>query len=136
MTEHWSARYIGRPYIRDRFECRDLAELVNREVFGRAIRLPAERPYQGADGHERFRLMTGHLAAVKDDYGVPTLEPQEGDAVVLLTRGRPSHLGVYCSIDGEAWVLHCAANARQVVLHRIRELYLQGMAVEGFYRWT
>lgn len=133
---HWSEQYIGKPYVEDVFECGDLAALVNREQFGREIRLPTERPYRGKKGHERYQAMTEQLAEVKDDYGVRTDDPEEGDAVLLLSRGRMAHIGVYCWIASEAWVLHCASNARQTVLHRVRDLYLQGLAIEGYYRWT
>jgi hypothetical protein len=132
---HWAERYVGRAYVRDEFECGELAQLVNREVFGREIRLPSERPYRGKSGHARYKAMVCHLAAVKDDYGLRTDNPEEGDCVLLLSRGRPSHIGVYCRIKDEAWVLHCASNAREAVLHRIRALPQQGLAVEGYYRW-
>lgn len=133
---HWAEQYVGMPYVVDVFECAEMAQLVNREVFGREIRLPPERPHRGKGGYERYLAMTKQLAAVTDDYGVCTDEPKEGDGVVLLARGRPSHIGIYCRIAGEAWVLHCMSSAGQAILTRIRELHLRGLSVEGYYRWT
>lgn len=133
---HWSERYVGMPYVVDQFECADLCVLVNREVFRREIRLPAIRWHRGKRGHERYQAMTDQVAAAKDDYAEPTSAPEEGDAVLLLSRGRMSHIGTYCVIQGEPWVLHAVSWAGQALLTRIRELHLQGLQVEGYYRWT
>lgn len=127
--------YVGRPYIVDVFECGELAQLVNREVFGREIRLPAERWHAGKSGRARFDAIAGQIDAAKDDSAVRTESPADGDGVLLISRARPRHIGTYCVINGERWVLHCTSAAGQAILTRIRELHLQDLMVEGFYRW-
>lgn len=127
-ASHWSDRYVGQPYVPDEKDCGYYAELVQREVFGHELRLPSERAY-GLRGKSK------QIESLKLDYGVPTHTPQDGDGVLMIGRGKLSHVGVYCLIEGVAWVLHAARNAGQVVRHRLRELPLQGLNVEGFYRW-
>ena len=51
-------------------------------------------------------------------------------------RGRPSHIGAYCLVDGEPSVLHAMANAGMTVRHALRDLNRIGLAIEGFYRWA
>ena len=77
----------------------------------------------------------GQMSDLVDAYGQKTENPQEGDAVLMLCRGRPSHIGVYCIVDGEPSVLHAMENAGMVVLHRIRELNRVFLTVEGYYAW-
>lgn len=127
---HWSVRYVGRSYVEGTLDCAALAALVNREVFGREIALPAERSFG-------LRGLTRQIEALKDDYAAPTDTPREGDGVLMVSRGRLEHIGVYCLIDGQPWVLHAHRGAGQVVLSRLRDLDNQGLklADPGFYRW-
>lgn len=68
-------------------------------------------------------------------YTKPVDDPKEGDVVLMLCRNRPSHVGVYCDVNGEPSVLHAMENAGMVVLHRIRDLPKVFLSVEGFYKW-
>lgn len=123
---HWSDRYIGLPYSEQ--DCAELAARVQREIFGRAIRLPSVRATS-------LRGLTRQIEALKDDYAQRTDRPVDGDAVLMVSRGRLEHIGVYCDIAGQAWVLHAMQNAGQVVRHPLRALAQQGLAIEGYYRW-
>jgi hypothetical protein len=133
---HWAERYTSRVYAykEGEFDCADFVRLVMSEVFRREIRLPG-REYLGQRGEAKHDAMAAQIRHDKSDYALATHKPREGDGVLMICRGKPSHIGIYCVINGEAWVLHNAANARQSVLHRIRELDRQGMSVEGYYRW-
>lgn len=128
MSAHWSDKYVGLPYIEVEQDCAALAARVQREAFGREIRLPSERCHG-------LRSLSAQIVSLRDDYGKPTEAPVDGDAVLMIGRGRLSHIGVYCVIDDAPYVLHAMRNAHQVVRHRLRELPNQGLAVEGFYRW-
>lgn len=134
MASHWSDAYIGRPYVEGEFDCAELARLAQAEVFGRAIAMPSERVYLGLDGAAKLRAMRDQLAACKDDYGTPTDAPEDGDAALIRSRGRIDHVGIYCLIGGEAWVLHAAPHCG-VVRMRLRQLDLYGYHLEGFYKW-
>ena len=77
----------------------------------------------------------GQMQDLVNEFGLRTENPQEGDAVLMICRGRPSHVGVYCIVDKEPCVLHAMENAGMVVLHRIRELNRVFLSVEGYYTW-
>jgi hypothetical protein len=135
MPSHWSDAYIGRAYIDVEFDCAELSRLVQAEVFHRVIALPTERTYRGLTGPAKVRAMRDQLAACKDDYGVRTSAPVDGDAALIRSRGRIDHIGTYCLIGGEPWVLHAAAGINQVIRTRVRDLELYGYALEGYYTW-
>jgi hypothetical protein len=123
---NWPEQYVGRPY--SEHNCAELAVLVQREQFGRHIELPTEMP-----------SFFGHQAKMIDlckaDYARPVESPIEGDAVLMKCRGRFSHVGVYCVIRAQGYVLHALKSSGQVVLHRLRDLERIGLTLEGFYRW-
>lgn len=103
---------------------------MRREVFG----LPVP---EGADieraqsAYGRFQQMSEGV----ETYAVPTESPQDGDVVLMQCRGRPSHVGVFCRVDGEAHTLHAMKNAGMAVLHRVRDLPRVNLHVEGYYSW-
>ena len=127
---HWSENYIGEPYIKGEADCAALLCRVRREVF--ALPVPdGAQIARAASALGRQAQMADGVAA----FGQPTAFPAEGDAVLMLCRGRPSHIGVYCEVDGERCVLHAMENLGMVVLHRLRELHRALLDVEGFYQW-
>lgn len=134
---HWSDAYVGRAWVPGQFDCADLAQAVRADVFGHAIPLPSERTYLGLVGAARINAMRDQVRSLKDDFArrIEPGEAVEGDAVLLVGRGRPDHIGIVCDIEGARWVLHAAAGPRQVVRTRLRDLGLAGYDIEGFYRW-
>lgn len=136
MSAHWSDRYVGLPYVEGKFDCGALAELVQREVFGREIHLPSERRYAGKRDVEKFQAMAGQIEAERANFAERTETPKDGDAVLLIARGYPMHIGVYCVLQGEPWVMHAVDSCGAVVRCRIRDLVMRALKIEGFYRWT
>ena len=128
--KHWSEKYIGQQYAINSADCARLLSRVRSEQFG--LPVPSEIEIE----RRASRLgRVGQMADLVDAYGEKTENPQEGDAVLMLCRNRPSHIGVYCIVDGEPAVLHAMENAGMVVLHRIRELNRVFLTVEGYYAW-
>lgn len=125
-TAHWSQSFVGLPYAEA--DCAALAGRVQREIFGREVTLPSER----AAG---LRSLSDQIESLKSDFATPVNDPRDGDAVLMLARGRLRHIGVYCEINGTPYVLHAVRNAGQTCLHRLADLGRYGLAVEGFYRW-
>ena len=123
---HWSNNYIGLPY--DEADCAELAVRVQRDVFKRAINLPTER----AAG---LRQLSCQITQLQEDFASPTYNPVEGDAVLMIGRGRINHIGIYCVIGGVPYVLHAMRNAGATCLHKLRELKSIGLQLEGFYQW-
>jgi len=126
--QHWSSQYVGQEYIDHINDCASFAIKVQREIFGRDIRLPCERM-------AGLRAESKQLVDIKDNYGIRTDAPREGDAVLMIGRGRLSHVGIYVIINNEGWALHAMRSAGMVVLHRLRDLPAQGLTVEAFYKW-
>lgn len=127
---HWSEQYIGKPYEINSADCARLLSQVRKEVFN--LPVPSDIDIQ----RSASRLgRVGQMSDLVESYGEKTENPQEGDAVLMICRGRPSHIGVYCIVDGEPCVLHAMENAGMVVLHRIRELNRVFLLVEGYYTW-
>lgn len=122
---HWTDAYIGLPYIAGEQDCAAVVARVQREVFGRAVTVPAER----ADGPFG---KSAQIAQGAQDLADPVTEPAEGDAVLMQVRGL-WHVGVWFH-QGEPWVLHALRSSGQVVSHRLRDLAGLGIRVEGFYR--
>ena len=127
---HWSEKYIGQPYMPHTADCARLLSRVRKEEFGLPVPTDIEV--------DRAQSRLGRIGQMKDlvqEFGTKTENPQDGDAVLMICRGRPSHIGVYCLIDNEPCVLHAMENADMVVLHRIRELNRVFLTVEGYYAW-
>ena len=127
---HWSEKYIGQPYEVNKADCARLLSKVRHDEF--SLPIPDEIEIE----RKASRLgRVGQMSDLVGEYGQKTDTPQEGDAVLMMCRGRPSHIGVYCIVDGEPSVLHAMENAGMVVLHRIRDLSRVFLMVEGYYAW-
>ncbi len=127
---HWADPYIGEPYIPNEADCARLYCRVSHEVFGRSI--------PGGAEINRASSRLGRAAQMADvvrALGNPTESPCEGDAVIMFCAGRPSHIGVYCLVDGEPCVLHAMENAGMAVRHCLRDLPRFALRLEGFYKW-
>lgn len=123
---HWSDEYIGIPYS-PQMDCAGLVERVRREVFGHDLVLPSDRR-PGPFGR------SAQIAAQRARFVVETMQPADGDGVLLRARGRLQHIGLACLIRGELWVLHTVDGQGSTRL-RLRELARAGYRVEGYYSW-
>lgn len=117
-------RYTGLAYCADTFDCADLVVLVQRELFGRDVHLPNGRP-RG----DRGQVALGELSK---PYGTRTDTPRDGDLVVMMQAGRPSHVGVWFFLAHEPHVLHVRAQGGFSELTPMRML---ATPVDGVYRW-
>ena len=127
---HWSENYIGRPYILGDADCAALVADVKEKEFD------GELPDFVRTMRENTRLKrVEQLESLAREAVIKTDDPLEGDVVLMMCRGRPSHVGVFCVVDGENCVLHAMENAKMVVRHRIRDLPKFFLEVEGYYKW-
>jgi hypothetical protein len=133
---HWTHAYVGLKYVPGEFDCGALAERVQREVFGRAVRLPSERPYLAAETPaDKFEARAAQIQAEIDNFVTPAETPSEGDAALIWARGYLQHIGVCCFIQGELWILHAASSKMHTVLQRASVLEARGLRIEGYYKW-
>ena len=127
---HWSTKYIGKPYELGEADCAALVAEVRENEFKSLV------PDFVKTYRENTRLKrVEQLETLAKEATERTDNPQEGDVVLMMCRGRPSHVGVYCFVDGENCVLHAMENAKMVVRHRIRDLDKFFLSVEGYYKW-
>jgi len=127
---HWSENYIGKPYSLGDADCAALVAEVKEKEFGGDI------PEFVRSMRENTRLKrVEQLESLAREAVIPTNDPQEGDVVLMMCRGRPSHVGVFCIVDGEKCILHAMENAKMTVRHRIRDLPRFFLQVEGYYKW-
>lgn len=127
---HWSDNYIGLPYEIDTADCARLLSKVRKEQFSKPV--PDDIEVDRAVSRlARFEQMQ----SLVQEFGIKTNEPTEGDAVLMLCRGRPSHIGVYCIVDGVECVLHAMENVGMVVRHRLCDLPKAWLTVDGYYTW-
>ena len=124
---HWSDAYLGRMWVEGEYDCADLAIEIQREEFGKAIDIPRDH---GCTAFGRNEVIRETKFAV----ATPTANPEDGDAVVLIAKGRAQHVGTFCVINDEPWVLH---NQQGAGTHRtrIRDLPKWQYAIEGYYKW-
>lgn len=132
MTVHWSHKYIGLFFVETAFDCAVLVQKIQQEVFGREAPIPGERWYSSERGRARLREMAHQIHECRS-LAQEVTDPQDGDVVLLRVRGNPSHLGTYCVIEGEPWVLHMT-DGQQSVLQRLTHLRLRGYDVLGYFR--
>jgi cell wall-associated NlpC family hydrolase len=128
---HWSEQYIGRPYKLGEADCAALCiDVIENEFTGQV-------PDFCKTYRENTRLKRAEqLEQLAKQATVQTDNPDEGDIVLMLCKGRPSHVGIYCLANNEPSVLHAMENVKMVVLHRIRDLPRYFLAVEGYYKWN
>lgn len=124
---HWSEQYLGWEYVTGERDCAVLAAEVQRDVFGRDIRLPRElhdsTPFSAS---AQFRTELPDIASRVDS-------PADGDLVLMLVGNRPAHIGVYCATEPPS-VLHALQRFGSAVRHSLSDLPRIGLKIEGFYR--
>lgn len=125
-------RFIGIPYCPRRMDCADLAMLVQRELFGRAVQLSGKRP-RPLDESAQAAAVHAYAQLLAE----PASHPQDGDAVLMREAGTPraGHIGTYFFINFTPYVLHTSHALGGSVLHRQQDLKGFGLTVEGYYRW-
>lgn len=127
---HWSENFIGKPYALGDADCAALVTEVRERVFNE----PVPEAIQVMRENTRLKRIE-QLETLARSVVNKIESPEDGDVVLMMCRGRPSHVGVFCVVDGEDCVLHAMENAKMVVRHRIRDLPKFFLEVEGYYRW-
>jgi hypothetical protein len=123
---HWAESYVGLPYAD--FDCAELCRKVQIEQFNKILTIPEYR----CKGLHSVSKMIDNL---QDDFATIVSKPIEGDAVLMIGKGRINHIGIACYINNQLFVLHAMRNAGMTVLHNIVSLGAIGLKVEGYYQW-
>jgi len=123
---HWTEKYVGKPYIKNEYDCTHLVLQVLQNEFGFTHELPTERV------DSPFGL-SALIDRYKEELAVKLDKPQEGAVVLLKCRGRINHIGIYTVINRVKYIIHNLKPTGCVCIHKLREMKKYGMEVEGFY---
>lgn len=126
IYRHWAESYVGLPY--SECDCAQLCVRVQKDEFNRHIGIPADRP-------TGIRAVSEMIDDLQAEFAAQVSVPEEGDAVLMIGRGRINHIGTICFINGQEHVLHAMRNVRMTCLHKIVSLKAVGLSIEGYYRW-
>lgn len=126
---------VGLPYLPRVQACMHLVLRAQRELFGRAVPVPAGA--HPVAPRQQARLIVagiGHLVRplAADE------APVDGDLVLWLADGELGthfHAGTLMLHAGEQWVLHTSEELGASVLQRLAECRMWGLRLEGIYRW-
>ena len=126
---HWSNKYIGKQYIVGEYDCGHCAEEIQRNEFGRVDFILPQRMSAGIRG------LSKQIEARKEDYVLRTETPEDGDLVLMKSRGALNHIGVFFKHKGVEYTIHAMKNLGAVASHRINDLKLIGLTIEGYYKF-
>ena len=123
MKAHWTARYLGQPYVEG--GCWHLFRQVQREQFDREVReVPA--PEKLAEIVRAFRDRTDSFGWVK------VARPVEGAAVLMSAAMHPHHVGTYVADVRGGSVLH-AVKGVGVALPPLSHIEALRWRIVGYY---
>ncbi|MFI0609806.1 MAG: NlpC/P60 family protein [Anaerolineae bacterium] len=129
---HWSAAYLGRPWVSGEHDCWGFFRAVQEERFGRAIPAVSVDAESAAACVEAIATLQAPRAGWR-----PLADgdaPEEGDAVLLARKAAAAHVGVWIAADGGG-VLHCQRGAGVLFLPR-RSLARAGWGRIELFRWV
>lgn len=120
-------KYIGIPY--SKANCADLALMIQKNEFGKEY-IDYEKP----ESTSPF----GYCRAVKKNipnYLEERLIPINGCAVLLVCRGRLSHIGTYLNMNKTDYVIHTSERFKSSIMTPLHDLKKFGIEIQGFYSW-
>lgn len=122
---------MGISYGDGRFDCADFSAMVLDEVFGQKLELPPhnQRPGGAAGRRALIGRLSRKLAERLDAPCVGALCLMQAPFAL----GDVYHIGVAFEELGQWWILHNFREMGGVHLHRVSDLDLMGIKVEGFY---
>ena len=124
---HWSCKYLGLSY-KD-YDCAELVEYVLKREFGIEKYFP--RPSRNAA--ERYKTIRQSMSDFLNP--VPTDNPTDGDCVLMSGSHKFNHIGVYLKHGGVKYCLHSSARFGSVVRHKLTQLPMMQLNIEGIYTW-
>ena len=126
-------KYVGMPYLEGEFDCADLAVLVQWELFGRRVALPARRRRPlGAMGQAR------EIHALQADLADRIDAPVTGCGVLMyepVDNSQRWHIGTAFVAGNDVWLLHNSFGMACACLQRMADLQRFGARLDGYYAW-
>jgi cell wall-associated NlpC family hydrolase len=123
---HWASRYIGDEWVTREHDCWGFVRRVYAEQFG--VSVPAV-DVDSLNLRASIDAFSGHDERAN---WVRIDDPEDGCAVLMGMGRHPTHVGIWCDVDGGG-VVHAVRKAG-VVFQSRASLALAGWAVHAFYR--
>ena len=123
-------RYVNLDYVVGEFDCADLAALIQKELFGKVLAIPANHRL-GRRGQ------IAQISSLKDEVAEKVVLPQSGDLALFINFAESQeswHIGTVFLKGQEIWVLHNSFRLKSSVLWRLDKFPVNGLRLEGFYR--
>lgn len=120
--------YIGIPY--EKANCADLAIMFQENEFGKKY-----GEYVKPENKSPFGLSLAVKRNLMDFMEEKLPLPKHGCAVLLLCRGRLSHIGTYLRVNEQNYVLHTSESFKSSILTPMKDLKKFNIQIEGFYQW-
>lgn len=61
--------------------------------------------------------------------------PKDFDLVIMNAKHRLAHVGLFVTINESPFVLHTFFRSESILRTEIKDLFLIGLNLEGFYKW-
>lgn len=126
---------VGLPYVPRTQDCMHLVLRAQRDLFGRAVGVPAGA--HPLHPHRQARLIVAGIGRLVRPLAADEA-PADGDLVLWQADGDLGthwHAGTLLLHGGEQWVLHTSEELGASVLQRLAECRMWGLRLEGIYRW-
>lgn len=124
---HWSRKYISIPY--SEMNCAEFTEHVLSDYFNMDFKFPQSQGSFFMESHQIRKEMYKFVSPT------PTLDPEDGDLVLMSGTKRLNHVGLCVRLKGVSYVLHTQKSFGCACLHKVSELSFYGLFLEGFYKW-
>ena len=122
---HWCRKYLQIKY--DQMNCSKFVEHVLRDHFKKDFQFPQS---QGTLFNQSVQIKES-----LPQFCVETLEPKDGDLVLMHGARRMCHVGMFIKIGRKKFVLHTESRLKCAALHEINYLAKYGYSVGGYYAW-
>lgn len=129
---------VGLPYVEGEFDCGHLVVRAARELFGREVELPIASPHPVSARGQAAALAVCRRMTARALLPYQAVQPGDLALFTEVDSGgvtRHWHVGLVIETQPEFWILHTRAGDASV-LARLVDCIRQGLALEGWYRWT
>lgn len=124
---HWSCKYLSIPY--HEMNCAEFVEHILDKEFSRKFKFPQNHGSVFSQSHEIKQELQNYVRPE------PTLEPKDGDLVLMNAQRKMCHVGILVKRRGALHVLHTQKNIGSACLHRLKDLPYYGLSLQGIYKW-
>lgn len=124
---HWSCKFISIPY--EKLNCAEFVEYVLEKQFGIKFIFPQNHGSVFSQSAQLRNEFTNYVFPEKTD------SPSEGDLVLMNGVRKMCHVGILVKKKNSLYVLHSQKNLGCACLHKLKDISIYGLSLEGIYKW-